>query len=49
MPKLHYYHDGLVKKPSQKDPVKMVVQIDLSKMAFWSSWTWGQENHLRGF
>jgi hypothetical protein len=22
MPKLHYYHDGLVKKPSQKDQPK---------------------------
>ncbi len=25
------------------------VQIDLSKMAFWSSWTWGQKTHRGGF
>jgi hypothetical protein len=25
------------------------VQIDLSKMAFWSNWTWEQKNYSGGF
>jgi hypothetical protein len=58
MPKLYYVmiilSKNLVKKPSKKNQPKRLnqngqVQIDLSKMAFWSSWTWGQKNHMRGF
>jgi hypothetical protein len=59
MSKLYYYHSGsikktLLKKPSKKDQPKRLsqngrVQIDLSKMALWSSWTWGHKNHMRGF
>jgi hypothetical protein len=33
------------KKPNQNGQV----QIDLSKMALWSSWTWGEKNHMGGF
>jgi hypothetical protein len=36
------------KKLGKKYLVKMV-RSDLSKMAFWSSWTWGQKNHRGGF
>jgi hypothetical protein len=44
----------LLKKPNKKNQPKRPsqngwVQIDLSKMALWSSWTWGQKNHLGGF
>jgi hypothetical protein len=46
MPKLYYYHGGFgIKKPNQNDRI----QINLSKMAFWSSWIWGQKNHMGGF
>jgi hypothetical protein len=33
------------KRPSQNN----CVQINLSKMAFWSRWTWGQKTHMEGF
>ncbi len=38
----------MVKTPSKKDKLKTPnqngqVQIDLSKMAPWSNWTWGQK------
>jgi hypothetical protein len=44
---------SLGKKPSQKYQPKKPnqngrVQIDLSKMAILSSWTWGQKNHRGG-
>ncbi len=58
LPKLYYYHGGLINKPSQKNPSKKNqpkrpiqngwVQINLSKMTLWSSWTWGQKNHKGG-
>ncbi len=43
-----------IKKPSQKDQPKRPsqngqVQINLSKMAPWSSQTWWQTNHWGGF
>jgi hypothetical protein len=39
---------NLIKKPNKKDQPKRPhqngwVQIDLSKMALWSSWIWGQK------
>jgi len=38
------------KKPSKKTNQKNGhVTIDLSKMAFWSSWTWGQKNRMGVF
>jgi hypothetical protein len=41
---------NLVKKKQQKKPSQNGhVQIDLSKMALWSSWTWGQKDHMGGF
>jgi hypothetical protein len=59
LPKLYYYHIGSVrktwlKKPSKKNQPRKPnqngwVQNDLSKMAFWSSWTWGQKNYMRFF
>jgi hypothetical protein len=58
LPKLYYCHNGLkknlVKKSNKKNQPKRPnqnsqIQIVLSKMAFWSSWTWGQKNHSRGF
>jgi hypothetical protein len=38
------------KKPNKKNQPKKLcqngqVQINLSKMTLWSSWTWGQKNH----
>jgi hypothetical protein len=33
------------KRPSQNGQV----QNDLSKMELWSSWKWGQKNHMGGF
>jgi hypothetical protein len=44
----------MVKKPSKKNQPKTPslngwAQIDLSKMALWSSWTWGQKNHMEVF
>jgi len=43
-----------LKKPNKKNQPKRPiqngwVQIDLSKMALWSSWTSGQKNHMGGF
>jgi hypothetical protein len=59
LPKLYYCHGGLVKRiwseiPSQKNQPKKLsqngrIQIDLSKMALWSSWTWGQKKPYGGF
>jgi hypothetical protein len=50
----YYCHDGLVKKPSKKNQPKRPNQNDhgqtnLSKMTFWSNWTWGQKNHMESF
>jgi len=40
----------LVEKNQPKKPSRNgQVQIDLFKMALWSSWTWGQKNHTGGF
>jgi hypothetical protein len=44
----------MVKKPSKKDQQNRPsqngrVQIDLSKMALWSNWTWGRKTHKGGF
>jgi hypothetical protein len=44
----------LVKNPSKKNQPKrpsqnILSQIDLSKMALWSSWTWGQKNQVGVF
>jgi hypothetical protein len=59
LPKLYYYHGGLIKKlnnkiPNQIDQPKKPnqngwIQIDLSTMTLWSSWTLGQKNHMGGF
>jgi hypothetical protein len=54
MPKLYYCHTGLVKnnwsKKQQKIPSQNGwVQINLSKMALKSSWTWGQKYHMGVF
>jgi hypothetical protein len=54
MPKSYYCHSGSRKKPCKKNKPKMPnqngqVQINLSKMAFWSSWTWEQKNHMGVF
>jgi hypothetical protein len=47
VPKLHYCHDSLEKKTNKKKLSQNdQVLIDLSKMTFWSSWTWGQKNHM---
>jgi hypothetical protein len=56
LPKLYHCHGVSItktwyKKPSKKNQPKRPsqggrVQIDLSKMIFWSSWTWGQKNHM---
>jgi len=45
---------NMVKKPSKKNQPKKPskngrVQINLSEMALWSSWTWGQKNHMGDF
>ncbi len=38
------------KKNQQKRPSRNGrVQNNLSRMALWSSWTWGQKNHMGGF
>jgi hypothetical protein len=39
------YKKNQPKRPSQNS----WIEIDLSKMAFWSSWKWGQKNHMGGF
>jgi hypothetical protein len=45
---------NLVKKPNKKNQPKRHsqngrVQINLSKMTIWSSWTWGQKKPYEGF
>jgi hypothetical protein len=40
---------NLVKKPIERPNPNGRVQIDLSKITIWSSWTWGQKNHKGGF
>jgi hypothetical protein len=55
---IYYNHGGSIKKPSKKiskkDQPKTPsqngqVQINLSKMALWSSWTWGQKKNMGFF
>jgi hypothetical protein len=43
-----------LEKPNKKNQPKRPgpngqVQIDLSKMALWSNWTWGKKHHMRVF
>jgi len=43
----------LLKEPNKKKPKRPNqngrIQNDLFKMAFWSSWTWGQKYHMGRF
>jgi len=54
MPKLNDCHNGLIlknpiKKTTQKYSQNGQIQNDLSIMALWLNWTWGQKNHMEDF
>jgi hypothetical protein len=40
---------NLEKKPTEKDQPKYLVKMVKSKMTLWSSWTWGQKDHVGSF
>jgi hypothetical protein len=51
---LWFSKNNLFKKHSKKNQPKRPsqngwVQIELLKITLWSSWTWGQKNHMRVF